>query len=774
MTGYILLYLLLVPFVLYSQSLQPTFELQYINGYAVPVQNSIPFPNIIKQDFHNITVLTTWRKERQNLDHNKTMNIRNASGVSDLETEGAGRHMTNHADSGWTVISFPCVENVMCSYENPAGPETYANGVRGVWYRKKFTVDSSWQNKKYITLQFQGVNYIADVWLNQKHIGYHEGGYTPFVFNVTENLKYSDTNVIAIRIDNPPRGDSVASDKALIPYREVDWFNYTGVYRDVSIVAKSKIHIVRADIRNKSGLGNIDIKLILQNYKVKDITASVNIEVFKANFTTANRSAEILDDSHLLGSAVLEHNFSIAVNSNSIVPYQINTTVPQVESWLPDNPNLYIARINMYTNNVLVDRLYTQFGIRTLEVSDNRILVNNTTSPFLAGTARHEDHPSLGAAVTPSSIYQDLSIIKDTLYCSLLRTGHYPNHPITYQYADRIGLVTYCEIPVYWFDGSHLDTQRLERQISKQMWLEMIFSHYNSPSIWFWGVLNECSHQDERQNFISQLYDLAYEVDGSRLVMQAAVGSDVNDTTHLVCDVVGVNMYYGVFTSYGAAEGNYYAPTKSALQSLHANFPDKPILATEFGRVSEIDNSKTEEQKKCFTDTFNAFSEVAVRNENGLYNSEGFLIGCVWWTAFNWYTPITGVQSMGLFHMNRTDMKPVGYSLQTEYLNYNTFTPDDLSLSSLNRVMAYPNPWIDGESSLDYITFKNLTKTARIRIYDLNESLINELKYDTQLGYTYWNLDDLNGNKVRPGVYIYYIIDDSINAGQSGKIMVIR
>lgn len=754
-----------------AQSLNPTLKLTNINGYSVPMQNNIPYPDFQKQGSRDIINLNTeWIKERQDVDPNKSIAKRDSAGIKAITNEGGGRHRIVYSDSNWQTISVPKVENNMCAYEDSSGPESYEDGV---WYRKKFTINSNWQDKKYITLIFLGVNYIADVWLNENYLGYHEGGYTSFAFNITEALNYPGTNVLAVRVDNIPWASSTALDNARIPYTVCDWFNYTGILRDVYIAAQNKIHTVRQDIKTLNNSGNIDVNMIFQNYKTKDILTSSKLEIFKADFSGANIKKIVMDESILFGSAVVQKDFSFTIKSNEINHHKENLTIPSPEYWLPASPSLYIARITLYTNGVVVDRTYSQFGLRTLKIIDNRIQANENTSPFLAGTARHEDHPDVGAAVSTDSIYYDLEIIKNSLNCTFLRTGHYPNHPITYKYTDRLGLVTYCEIPVYWFDGSHYDKQRNERKIAKQMWREMIYSHYNSPSIWFWGTLNEGSHQSERQNFIQDLYDDAYEIDGSRFVLQAATGSDVSDSTHNACDVVGVNMYYGIFYT-NEGRGNYYYPTKNALQELHSNFPDKPILVTEYGYWSSIDDSSASEQEQVFVDTFKAFKEAAVRKDNGALNSDGFLIGCVWWTAFNWYSPFSKVQSMGLIHMNRTTFKPAADRLADEYKNYISILPDDISRQNLNNVIAYPNPWIEGRSSVNYIIFKNLTKKSTVKIYDVSESLVKELKQDEECGYLIWDIDDFSGKRVEPGVYIYYVLDENRNLGKGGKILIIR
>ncbi len=771
----ILLFLLISNNYLHGLSLEATFSITNISGNLVPIQkgisNSMLYPDFTKHGGREIISLTTWKKDRTaTFDDSKTLAQRTLSAIGDLETESVNRYRTNFNDGSWSSIAIPQVEDIMCTYENTSGPENYQDGV---WYRHRFVLTSSYQGKKNITLIFLGANYITDVWLNNRYIGYHEGGYTPFTFDISDYVKYSGTNVLAVRIDNIPRGSADAKNNVIIPYKISDWFNYTGLLREVYLVVQNKIHTVRADIKTLDNSGNVDVGIVLRNFKTKSINTSGQIEIFRADFLGNNLSKTSLDDTVLSGGAVAQRLFSLTLNSNTIKYQKEIMNISGGAYWSPTQPNLYIARITLTTNGTVVDRYYTQFGLRKLSIANSQVLLNGEVSPFLAGAARHEDHPDVGAALGTDIILNDLQVIKNTLKCNYLRTGHYPNHPMTYSYADRLGLVTYCEIPIYWFDRDEFTAQVITRKIGKQMYREMMYANFNSPSIWFWGTLNEGSSTDERRNFIIDLYDDAYAIDGTRFVMQAAVGADVYDATHNACDMVGVNMYYGVFTNYSPL-GNYYQPTKNALEKLHQTFPTKPILVTEYGYWSQEPGGSEAKQVNVFQDTFKAFKEKATRDSNGNINGNGYVIGATWWCAFNWYSPFTGLQSMGLLHMDRITTKQVTSYVANEYKNYSISETNFAYQETLANVMAYPNPYVEGRSSINYIVFRNLTQNTIIRIYDINESLIKEIKQENNDGYVKWSFDDFQGNKVKPGIYIYYALDTKLKQGKSGKIMVIR
>ena len=146
------------------------------------------------------------------------------------------------------------------------------------------------------------------------------------------------------------------------------------------------------------------------------------------------------------------------------------------------------------------------------------------------------------------------------------------------------------------------------------------------------------------------MHRLADSIDGTRLVGQSAVGDDPLDKTHMACDVVGVTMYYGVF--YGK---KYYEDTLKALEALHAAFPTKPIIITEYGTWSNVDQSLVTEQIILAKESLKAFYE------------KPYVCGVVWWAMFDWFSHITGPQTMGTVWRNRDNFKPVYYCLQNLY-----------------------------------------------------------------------------------------------------------
>jgi len=687
-------------------TLPATLQLQEVDGVWTPWQNGMPVPSFEKQQRTRIDLAGAWRKQRFSANHDFTLDRRNQTGLSALEAEGGGRHSILYDDSGWETMIIPGVENQMNGYE--VTPEYYENGV---WYRRSFQVPDSLRDR-FINLIFYSVNYVADVWLNNHYLGYHEGGYTPFAFSVGNELNYGGANVLAVRVDNPPWG----SRKDLVPFYKVDWFNYTGIIHDVYLEAAAPAHIVRADVAPLSTDGTIRVTTLLYNADSSENNLTAQLDVFSAAPSTINlfteNSAELMGDAAAMSGESVQ---TLIVPASAARTWRTQLQITSPLLWWPKAPNLYVLRVTLKQQNRIVDVLYSQFGIRTVQTAGNRVMLNGKPI-FLVGAARHEDHPFYGRAVPVNQIGDDLNRIKN-LNVNFIRTAHYPNHPATYLFADRLGLVIMEEIPVWWFDNAEVwDIQNNQRHIHEQMWREMIFRDYNRPSILLWSTCNECLDVPNRKIFIERVHDdLDTRYADGRLVSQSAAADrpGPQDASQASCDVAGWTSYFGIF--YGS---DSYNDTKNFLNKVEIFYPNKPVLITEYGYWSSENGSSAAAQRNIFSNTFHALGERAMVSSSGQLNAKGFLMAATWWCAFDWYTcqQRNGFQSMGLYHMDRINPKSVAQSFVPAYQPYYEFggatvvreqdAPDEFTLFS-----CYPNPFND-EARIAF----SLTQRGHVRL----------------------------------------------------------
>jgi beta-galactosidase len=229
---------------------------------------------------------------------------------------------------------------------------------------------------------------------------------------------------------------------------------------------------------------------------------------------------------------------------------------------------------------------------------------------------------------------------------------------------DRLGLLAAVEVPMWQATALEYQAQT-ERQIADQMWREMILANRNRPSIIMWSSNNESREVPFRTDYIERLQnDFQTNYPDDRFIMQSAAADTpgVSDSSQTSLDLAAWTMYFGIFHG-----STYYEGTRDFLQAAHEAYPERPILNTEFGIWSRGGGSNESRQVEVFNDTFRALSEVSAWDAEGQYNPDGYLAGIVWWTAFDWYTALSGVQTMGLYNMDRERPKDVAELLRDAY-----------------------------------------------------------------------------------------------------------
>ncbi|HEX2866377.1 MAG TPA: glycoside hydrolase family 2 TIM barrel-domain containing protein [Ignavibacteriales bacterium] len=740
-----------------TATLEATMSLKTIDGITLPFQNGMPVPSFEKQSRMTVNLAGKWKKQRFTPSVYNTLSKRDQAGLTNIVNEARNRFKRDYPDSAWEDKNLPSVENKMNPYPNV--PENYE---KGVWYRYRFTAGDSLAGK-FVKLVFHSVNYVADVWLNDSYLGYHEGGYTPFAFDVSSKLLIGEENVLAVRVDNPAWGTR----NDIVPFYTVDWFNYTGIIGDVYLEAANPASIVRADVVPLDTLGSIQATVSVYNKDIKDKNLTLEASVFNADVNDSNIQTELAKD--LLGApAGASGSTELLVPKDSLKAWRTTLNIPKPRLWSPKEPNLYVLKVTLKDNGNVIDEFYTQFGIRTIKAEGSKLTLNGKPV-FFTGVARHEDHPQYGRSMPKSIIYSDIQQVK-SINANMLRTAHYPNNLYTYLISDRLGISIIEEIPVWWFDTpTDWYNQNNLRHIHEQMFREMVFKDFNRPSIILWSTSNECKDVNGRILFearIKQEKNSLYP-DG-RLITESAAADrpGPNDPSQGQCDVAGWTMYFGIFHG-----STYYDGTLNFLSSAKASFPGKPLLDTEFGYWSGETNTSTNTQINVFNDTFRAFKEHAALKSDGSINPDGALAGVTWWCIFDWYTcqqiSRNGFQSMGLYKMDRVTAKPVAVWLKSAYAPYfkmgGVATGVEEGSNAKDVVhdyfleQNYPNPF-NPETVIKY----RIPEAARVRLtlFDALGRKVAQLLDEEKAPGSYSIRLRPGGFGLSTGVYFYQIKTD--------------
>lgn len=376
-----------------------------------------------------------------------------------------------------------------------------------VWYRKKFNLEPE-EGKRYF-LYFGAANYETIVGLNGKVIGKHTGGYTPFNFEITSNLKNGENTVIA-KVDNKRRPEGV-------PTVNSDWWNYGGITRSVYVIETPSSFIREYNIQLKDSKANSISGWVRLDGAAPGETVVVSIPELKIK-TKAVADAK--------GLAVFEMKAKPAL-------------------WSPENPKLYSVTISSSEDSV-TDRV----GFRYIEARGNELFLNGEKI-FCRGISVHEEMPygTNGRAFNSDHARTLLSWAKD-LNCNFVRLAHYPHNEAMIRTAEEMGIMVWSEIPVYW--TIHWDNPFTYENARTQL-EDMIARDRNRANIIIWSVANETPRSPERLAFLSKLIDRAHEMDGTRLVSAAMekeykedkVTCTVNDELAEKADLMSFNQYVG-------------------------------------------------------------------------------------------------------------------------------------------------------------------------------------------------------------------------------------
>ncbi|WP_071435403.1 glycoside hydrolase family 2 protein [Bacillus kwashiorkori] len=685
-------------------NLQPTFSLKIMDGKAIPFQNNLPYPSFEPQMRPVLSLAGTWRKKRFNADHDWTMSARDNSWVKETERESNGIPLLSYDDRNWDTHSIPLPENHLTGKEEVNGAETYENGV---WYRRKFEVPLDWEGK-IVFLKALAVSYIGDFWINGEYVGYHEGGYTPFSFDVTNFLR-SGENVIVVRVDNPPWTSRVD----IVPAQDNDFFNYTGIIHDLYLEATEGVYVARADIVSKNMNGDIEITAVLDNRSSIEKTVQLKATIYDTDYQTDNwltePSAFSIKKQKVEVCGLDDQTINLLPRETRVVSYHVKINNPKI--WSIREPNLYVLGLDLVTQEATIDTFHTQFGIRNLKTDEAKIYLNGKPI-FLAGVARHEEWRDFGRSATWDRIKSDFLKIS-SLSVNMVRTAHYPNHVYTFIMLDRLGLTSMSEIPLWQFDTVHYEAQE-KRKISYQMWREMVFSRFNSPSIILWSTQNESTDVILRKKYNEQLVnELRSSYNDGRLITQSSAADQPGywDESMEPLDVMGWTMYFGIFHGSTPYEG-----TRNFIEKAHEKWPDKPIINTEYGIWSNADDSFLNKQVEIYRDVQLALLEKATVLPQGIVNPNGYLAGMNYWTAFDWFVNHNKFyQTMGMLRMDRTTEKLLYYEFVKDHQRLMHKTN---GIGVTDQLPTQRNLAFDSSSVSEGYVSLNLKQSADLSIYN--------------------------------------------------------
>ena len=465
-----------------------------------------------------------------------------------------------------------------------------------VWYRKKFDVAKSAPDHR-LFIYFGAANYEADVYLNGKKLGKHIGGFTPFAYEITKQVK-AKNNSLVVRVNNNRHADAV-------PTVNTDWWNYGGLTRDVLLVETPATFISNFRTRLKAGTTNTIEATVQLDGVDKNQTV-------KINFPSVEIAAEM------------------TVDTNGVARFQLTT--PNLSLWSPENPVLNDVEISV-GEDVLKDRV----GFRSIATSGTNVLLNGH-KVFLRGICIHEEEPLSGRRAWSEADAKELLGWAKELNCNFVRLAHYPHNEHMARLADEMGLMVWEETPVYWTIEW---TNAATLANAKKQLADEILRDQNRASVVVWSVANETPVSDARTKFLKALVDEARELDGTRLISAAMeVRTDANDSNHKIVDDP-----FGEFTdllSFNQYTG-WYGSTPDKIDLVHWSIKyAKPVFISEFG--ADAKQGFHADARTRFSEEYQA--DVYKRTLPMLEKISGFT-GCTPWILCDFRSPrrlLPGIQ----------------------------------------------------------------------------------------------------------------------------------
>jgi len=361
-----------------------------------------------------------------------------------------------------------------------------------LWYRRHFKVSPNFEGK-IIKIVFEGVDYTADVWLNGEYIGFHEGYFQHFSFDITNVINYGGDNVLVVRVDSPyEEPEKVWSlHKRLIKgiFNHHDtrpggaWSirgqdkNTGGIWGSVYLKISCSIAIEQLKITPLKSMegkeSEIEVNLKVKYYGDKEESFLIDVEMNPYNFTSEKPSG---------GNRKFKITLKPGINNIKFKMYCFNTHLWW--SWDHGKPNLYKLNVKMYKDKVLLDKIEKVFGFRSIKVTQDKQWYLNGKRIFLRGTNYIS---SQWLSEMTKDIYAfDIALMKKANINAVRVHAHIEAENF-YRIADEAGIMIWQDFPLQW---GYTDETSFIKEVIKQA-KDMVDMLYNHPSIIAWCLHNE-------------------------------------------------------------------------------------------------------------------------------------------------------------------------------------------------------------------------------------------------------------------------------------------
>lgn len=413
-------------------------------------------------------------------------------------------------------------------------------------FRKNFTAQGD------IRIECKGVSHTATVYLDGREIAHHYNAYTPFSVIVSD--VQPGEHILEIKADNRFHEESALH----VPN---DYMSYGGVSRPVVVEELNELYFEHVHVKTY----------------MKDRRWHAQISTAISVLKTGQCKGKEITVKGRIGNTNTVFEWKILLTGQEHYELQKDLEIDDVKLWSPENPQLYSVELQVTRGKKILDDIIDRFGFREICVEGQNIRLNGK-SLRIKGVCRHEDHPDYGCALPYQTIYNDLVLIQQ-MGANSIRTAHYPNDEIFLDLCDELGILVWEENHARGLEEDRMRHPLFETQ-AEAVIREMILNHYNHPSIFIWGILNECASETIfGRSCYEKQFDLIRKMDDTRPCTFASC-KFFQDICFDLPDVISCNLYPGWYVD---------KPVKDYLDEVYGWIKEdgkgkgKPFIVSEIG-----------------------------------------------------------------------------------------------------------------------------------------------------------------------------------------------
>lgn len=555
----------------------------------------------------------------------------------------------------WQLVNLPHTWNANDMQTKEIKPGSLGKNERfytgDAYYRKSFVPGAEWKGKR-IFIRFEGVNTNTEVYLNNKplptkegkneltydnsqrngnynFVGRHQGGYSAFVFELTNMVKFGTENELLVKVNNEASPQVIPVNHTLFPM-------YGGIYRPVELIITDEVNIAVNDFASKGiyitqkdvtkKMANIAVKIKVDNKSGRKQPIEVLTTIFEKDGSVKAKQSTA---------------YTLVPQGRQILTQQLTVKNPHLWQGL-DDAYLYKVVTQLKRDGQVIDEVTAPLGIRKFELRTGEGFFLNDIKYPLYGVCRHQDRLGKGSALNNTDHTEDLAIIKE-MGATSIRLAHYQQSEYFYSKCDSMGLVIWAEIPFV----NRVTT--FEDNNAQQQLKELIRQNFNHPSIYIWGMHNEVyTPSAYTVELTTKLNDLAKSEDPDRYTVSVSGYNVIDHPVNNNADVQGINHYFGWYNGELEDKSPKEDDVASWASRIREEFKDYRIIFSEYGaeaipehQAEEVGNFGNQWSNPSFfpEEYATKFHEV----HWGVISKNPIFLGSYVWNTFDFATPITGL-----------------------------------------------------------------------------------------------------------------------------------